>query len=299
MPKMNKISDYADVHYKIGMRLFNEGNYQIAIKELQTYIDYESNPALESYLYLGKALFLTDQYFAAIIPLNEFIKKSETSNLPYAYDVLGQCYLALDDIEIAKVCYETATQLDPMCASAWHNWGVLQMTLLEKMALESEEMNHGFLLAIHYYQEALTSCDNNDDIFKKIATSNLAECLAQYGHYLYKLDHYEEALIQYSAAIENDSDHLSALNQAGMCCFKQGHYEDAIAWFALIIERTVNPQEQADAWLNIACSYRLAKNFESALKAINNAKELAPDDASVMIEENNIISGSLGRAGAS
>jgi tetratricopeptide (TPR) repeat protein len=116
------------IHYKTGVRLFDEKNYQAAMTELQIYLDKEQHPEVDAYLYLGKALFLTGQQIIAIDQLRKFITKSESANLPYAYDLLGQCYAALNDISNATINYQLATQMEPACASAWHNWGLLHMT---------------------------------------------------------------------------------------------------------------------------------------------------------------------------
>jgi tetratricopeptide (TPR) repeat protein len=236
--------------------------------------------------------------------------------------------------------YQRATQIEPACASAWHNWGLLCMTsakhslegnlqtcleslnyakqyfmnslvhfghhpiflnriarwheryvtLLENLVDKNEEICGNYHLAIKYYQAALAHGNVNDAPFKNIVISNLVECWTQYGHHLYKLGNYKEAFAIYLAVLEKEDAHISALNQAGMCLFKQDQYQNARVWFSLIIERTKDAQDQADAWLNIACCYRLESNFEKAQEAIIKAKELAPTDSFIDEEEKNIIS---------
>ncbi|MCA0403566.1 MAG: tetratricopeptide repeat protein [Proteobacteria bacterium] len=51
------------------------------------------------------------------------------------------------------------------------------------------------------------------------------------------------------------------------------------------MEKTEDKQEIADAWLNIACTYRLEKKWENAEAALSKAKQFAPKDSSITEEE--------------
>ena len=51
------------------------------------------------------------------------------------------------------------------------------------------------------------------------------------------------------------------------------------------MEKTEDKQEIADAWLNIACTDRLEKEWKKAEEALNKAKKLTPEDSAITEEE--------------
>ncbi len=67
--------------------------------------------------------------------------------------------------------------------------------------------------------------------------------------------------------------------------FKQDCYPEARKYFSSILEKTEDKQEIADAWLNIACAYRLEKKWEKAEEALSQAKKFAPEDSSITEEQ--------------
>ena len=67
--------------------------------------------------------------------------------------------------------------------------------------------------------------------------------------------------------------------------FKQDCFLEARQYFSSILEKTEDKQEIADAWLNIACTYRLEKEWKMAEEALNQAKKLALEDSSITEEE--------------
>ncbi|EHL32161.1 tetratricopeptide repeat protein [Legionella drancourtii] len=85
--------------------------------------------------------------------------------------------------------------------------------------------------------------------------------------------------------IHLDPEHLIVINQIGMSFFKQDCFPEARQNFSSILEKTEDKQEIADAWLNIACTYRLEKEWTKAEEALNQAKRFAPEDSSIVEEE--------------
>jgi tetratricopeptide (TPR) repeat protein len=301
----------------------------------------EIDPQLpESYLFLGKSYFLNDEKQEAINSLKTFIKlrqysSADVENVSYAFDMLGQCYEAENKDNEALICYQTATKINPSCASAWHNMALFYIKLAQqylehdlaksvkwfkdakfflKNALElcsenpvflqtvaswyekyievleqlteedpavSENIIRNFNFAIQYYRKGIAACGQNDSILKNIILTNLTECLAQYGHHLYRDENYTGAQQLYLEVINLDPDHLSAINQLGMSYFKQKNFVEARSYFSKIFGQTQDKQEHADAWLNIACTYRLEKRWEEAEKALIQAKIYSPDDLAI------------------
>ncbi|MCW8397744.1 tetratricopeptide repeat protein [Legionella sp. PATHC038] len=109
-------------------------------------------------------------------------------------------------------------------------------------------------------------------------TEDLTECYVQFGHHLYQSKDYIKAQELYLLTLEVDQSHIPALNQAGMCFFKQEMYTEARKIFVMILEQTSDIQVQTDAWLNIACCYRLEKNWEKAEQSLLKAQTLAQDN---------------------
>lgn len=330
-----------------GVESFNKHEYQTAKTLFLQAID--KNPEEpESYLFLGKSCFFCDEKSDAIVHLKKYIElnqhnSDEVANVSYAFDLLGQCYEAGNKDSAAITCYTSATKINPLAASAWHNLGLLYIKsaqhyleqdlansfklfrgaqiflkkaleicstnpmflnsvaswyekyieALEKVTEEEEavqkNIDNNFKLAIEYYQKALTACREDDIVLKNIITSNLTECLAQYGHHLYRAENFVRALELYTQAIEFDPEHLVVINQIGLSFFKQNLFPEARKYFSDILGKTTDPQELADAWLNIACTYRLEKSWVNAENALNEAKKFAPEDPSIFDEEQKLM----------
>lgn len=170
--------------------------------------------------------------------------------------------------------------------ASWHE----QYVELLELAIEDEDtvqenIAKNFGDAIHYYQNAFFYCKEEELTLKNIILSNLTECLAQYGHHLYKNENYQKAQEIYLKALNFDPEHLVVINQIGMSLVKQTCFRDARQYFASILEKTEDLQEIADAWLNIACTYRLEKKWQKAEEALGKAKQFAPEDSSIADEE--------------
>lgn len=147
------------------------------------------------------------------------------------------------------------------------------------------KINNAYKSAIQYFHQAIHAYNEKGLVFKNTIKSDLIECLAQYGHYLYKNKFYEKAQKYYIQAIKLDPEHITALNQMGMCLSKRKSYNEARAYFEEIISRNSNPQEQADAWLNIAYTYRLQRNYPKSAKALRESQRLSPHDPAIKNEE--------------
>lgn len=177
---------------------------------------------------------------------------------------------------------------NPMFLHTIASWHEQYIEILEK-ATDSEnaiqkKIDANFKHAIQHYIQALLACSEQDLTFKDKVISNLAECLAQYGHYFYRNKNYHNALDKYLEAIQLVPCHLAAINQAGMSLFRQGCFSEAREYFVSILEKTKDTQELADAWLNITCTYRMEKNWNKADAALNHAKRLAPEDPAIVEE---------------
>lgn len=178
---------------------------------------------------------------------------------------------------------------NPVFLQSAASWYEQYIEVLER-AVENEDavkknIASNFSYAIQYYRKALSVCHEQDLALRNIILSNLTECLAQYGHHLYKNKDYKKAQDTYLEALQLDPTHLIAINQIGMSLFKQGCFSEARDYFSTIFDKTGDKQEIADAWLNIACTYREEKKWDEAEKALSQAKKFAPADPSIAEEE--------------
>lgn len=174
--------------------------------------------------------------------------------------------------------------------ASWHEQSIENMEQSAESVLDFQQKRDShFKLAISYYQKALATCDKDDTAFMRIVTDNLSECLAQYGHIHYRNEDYAAAEGCYLQTVQLDSAHLVALNQLGMCYVKQGNFSHARTYFQAILSKTDDSQELADAWLNIACTYRLEKSFKKAEDALNQAKILSDDVPALSEEEKKLV----------
>jgi len=182
---------------------------------------------------------------------------------------------------------------NPVFLQSAASWYEQYIEVLERV-VEGEDavqknIASNFNYAIQYYREALSVCHEQDFALRNIILSNLTECLAQYGHHLYKNKDYKNAQKTYLESLHLDPEHLIVINQIGMSLFKQDCFLEARKYFSSILEKTEDNQEVADAWLNIACTYRLEKKWENAEKALSQAKKFAPKDSSIAEEEMELI----------
>ena len=145
-----------------------------------------------------------------------------------------------------------------------------------------DENNYG--IAKDFFLQAIGINPEVAESYLYLGKCFFTECLAQYGHHLYNKD-YKKAQETYLEAMHLDPEHLIVINQLGMSLFKQDCFPAARKYFSSILEKTEDKQEIADAWLNIACTYRLEKKWVNAEAALSKAKQFAPEDSSITEEE--------------
>ncbi|MDR3503643.1 MAG: tetratricopeptide repeat protein [Legionella sp.] len=223
---------------------------------------------------------------------------SAWNNMGLFYIKSALHYLETDLVESAKlfkgalVFIKKALELggdNPVFLQSVASWYEQYIEVLEK-AVENEDaiqknIAGNFCYAIQYYRKALSVCCEDDIALRTIILSNLTECLAQYGHHLYKNKDYKNAQEIYLEAMHLDPEHLIVINQIGMSLFKQDCFPEARKCFFSILEKTEDQQEIADAWLSIACTYRAEKNWDKAEESLSQAKKFAPEDSSITEEE--------------
>ncbi|MCW8397742.1 hypothetical protein OQJ26_02935 [Legionella sp. PATHC038] len=157
-----------------GVEAFKKGEY-IQAKELFLQ-EINLNPeSPEAYLFLCKTCFLSDEKNEAISYLNRFFELSMNTknreNWSDAFDLLGQCYAANNQNEVAISYYFAAIENDFNCVSARYNLGLSYMKLAQDY-LKSNLKNCFILL--RDAQIALISvlelCSDNPKFFHTAAS---------------------------------------------------------------------------------------------------------------------------------
>lgn len=293
----------------LGESCFKCGLKSEAIEPLRRYINFSKNDSLavpnilEAFKLLGQCYESENKDNAAIACYHAITKtdsssafawhrmgflstKSALAHLERDVNQAYESFMAAKEF-LAKalaICKENPEFLNSVAS-----WYEKYIKLLEK-SMENEEavqanISNNFELAIEYYRKALDTCSGIYIEKKNDILSNLTECLARYGHHLYRSKNFIKAQEYYIEVLELDPSHLSAITQMGMSFSKQNQFAEARQFFSDILGKTEDQQDRADAWLNIASTYRSEMNLEEAEKALNKAKNLAPEDPNILKEE--------------
>lgn len=230
---------------------------------------------------------------------------SAWNNMGLLYIKSALHYIEQEPLTISRDFFNTAKLFiikalkisgdNPMFLKSVASWYEQYIELLEKSTEDEEavqkNITNNFDYATQYYRKALAICYENDIGLRNIIISNLTTCFAKYGDYLYSNENYINAREVYLEAVKLSSDHLNAITQVGMCLFKQNDFVGSRKYFFEIFEKTDDKQEISDAWLNIACTYRLEKDWLNAENALNKAKIFAeePDDPYIVKEEQKLV----------
>lgn len=200
-----------------GLNAFNDNNYEIA-KDLFFQATSEYPQEAENYLYLGRCYFFCNETQLAISSLKQFIEltknmSNEIANVSYAFDLLGQCYEAENNNVEALICYEKATNIYPLDASAWNNLGLIYIKIARTYLDEDLQLSIVYFNdALIYIKKALNLYKNNPlflqsvaswfeqyiEVFKRITVED--ECTLQKNidcYVTYALKFRQKALLAY------------------------------------------------------------------------------------------------------
>jgi tetratricopeptide (TPR) repeat protein len=138
-------------------------------------------------------------------------------------------------------------------AASWHNQG-----------LQYAEQND--------YQEAIKAFSESINAFKP----DLAETYLQRGLIYHRLGDYEQAVADYSSAIELKPDFPLAYNNRGWSYFQLGNSQLAIVNYTKAIELDPSNPEFTTPYNNRGWTYYLEGDYDRALADFNQAIDLNP-----------------------
>lgn len=260
----------ADIYYKQGLRLEEDGRYDVAIQLYKRAIQLAPDQDYY-YLFLGRAW-------------------------------MGKAGTAKDNTERAQCFNESlqaldkARQLNPLNTDHYANLGRLHRNWAD-VATTAEERAQKLELAHHYYVQATTLSPHNAQLFNEWALVYMARgdndgALEKINHSL-ALDHkysstylllgnfyavqgkLDEAAEAYRQALEYDPENAEAYSTLGYIYFEQGNITDAVAYNERAVE--LNPNlARAHSTLGLLY-YRLGR-IEAAVEENLKVLQLFPND---------------------
>ncbi len=103
------------------------------------------------------------------------------------------------------------------------------------------------------------------------------------GNCLYQLNRMPEAAAAFRKAVRSgDGSHAPSLFNLASVLFRLGHYGESIAAYRRGLQ--LDP-ENGDAWIYLADAYARTRDAVGALRAIEKARALAPDDVSLIYQQ--------------
>jgi tetratricopeptide (TPR) repeat protein len=220
---------------------------------------------------------------------------------PEAWYYKGVAVSHLGEQEEALRCFEVCIQSDPTHAGAWENKGVC---LLNKNnideALQCFEKSLAFtktnetdlvkcnrwfvkgycLEKQKNYTEALECYDKSIALFPKAE-----QAISQKGHVLFAQNKINEADTCFNEALDIDPNLSTALYGKGQVKSNQKKYKDAVPYFAKAIEIAKETKQIGNIeglYLTMAFSQLNLKEYEEALKSINNGLETSAKNVDLL-----------------
>ena len=240
-------SDYAEVHYNLGVTLQELNQLNAAVKSYEKALAIKPDYA-NVCNNLGNILKDLGQHDAAVKSFEKAIVIKP--DYAEAHNNLGVTFQELDKQDAAVKCYEKALSIKPDYADAHNNLGnVLK--------------DHGQLdAAVKSYEKALSIKPNFAD-----AHYNLGSTLKEVGQI-------DAAIKCYEQALSIKPSYAEAFNNLGIALMSLGRLDAAVKSYNQAI--TIKP-EYANAYANHGDVMKRLKRLDEALASYERAFALKPD----------------------
>lgn len=182
-----------------------------------------------------------------VIPKVKFTKEQQAQ-----YDAAiknGQTYLQQENMDLAKMCFQTALQLDGNSVPAHIGMGICLSNASDLAPAQFE------------LTEAL-----------RVQASN-SEARFLLGQLMMKEHHWDEAGGQFLQVLKYEPNHHSSRGNLAVCLQQLGQVDAAIGQYKYILEK--NPKA-ADAAYNLGAAYEFKKNIEEAIFYYKKAIAIDP-----------------------
>jgi Ca-activated chloride channel homolog len=98
------------------------------------------------------------------------------------------------------------------------------------------------------------------------------------GNDLYDAKKYTDAEVAYRKSLEKDKDLLQGKFNLGDAVYKQNHFDEAIQEYTAALGKTTDPNMQAKIYHNIGNAYCSSNQYPEGVKAYTNALKCNPKD---------------------
>lgn len=230
----------------LATKLFNNKNYEEAVKYFEKYLNSTTEKNSDIYFMLGISYFQLLNFNKAIENYSKAIEIKETHTL---YNNRGIAYAELKLFNEAISDYSKAIEINPNYPLAYNNKANAEIDL-------------------KLYDEAIL------DYSKAIEIEPNYE-IAYYNRGVAKanLNKFDEALLDYNKAIEINPNYIDPYYNRAILKENNNELEDAISDYDKIIELAPN---FSLAYYNRGILYLNLKNYEEAIKNFQKTMELDP-----------------------
>ncbi|MCI0712942.1 MAG: tetratricopeptide repeat protein [Chloroflexi bacterium] len=277
----NGYEDEAEIRRYRGIAQAETGNYEAALEDLNTVLEEEPGD-LEMLFYSAVSNIALENYDGAIDTLTDIIER-DYGKLGEAYMQRGIAELALGETDSAIRDFTQAIQQDETLAEAYYRRGLAHRDLSNNEDAIADftraiELDTTFGAAYYYRGEIYL---NQSDYETAIADFDLAiqfdfdEIYKAYldrGFAYSNIGNPDEAIRNYTQAIEAQPDYARAYNNRGIIYFDQGDFERAIENFDKAIE--FDHFDLAAVYYNRGLSKYNLGDFEGSIEDFNAALEV-------------------------
>jgi tetratricopeptide (TPR) repeat protein len=113
--------------------------------------------------------------------------------------------------------------------------------------------------------------------YKGIAQEDKKEVRA--GNSNYEKGQYSNAELEYRKALEKNATSYAGTYNLGSSLYRQEKQEEAIKQYTAAVERAANPGQKSDAYHNLGNAFVKAEKYAEAVSAYKNALKLDPADS--------------------
>jgi len=230
-----------------GLAALARKNYQEAAMLFRENAESFGQEAAESWFYLGNSLFFTQDYKGAI----QAYERSTQINpvLAAAWSNWGVVLTDMKRFDEAVEKYQRATQINPDLAVVWYNLGVVLAGLKR------------FDDAIEKYQRAIQ------------INPHYAIAWSNWGVVLTDIKRFDEAIEKYQRAVQINPELAEVWYNWGVSLAKLRRFDEAVKKYQMAIE--INP-EYAQAWSNWGATLADMKMFDESVEKYQRAININP-----------------------
>ncbi len=261
-----------EASFLIGESHFLNGDYQLAEEDLERFLrDYPDDERGAQVLFLiARSHERMGDCVTAIEYYRRYLAQRDVV-ADYVHELIGDCYVNLEDYSQAIVAYREALQESPSSDQ--------ETGLMEKVA-DAYSTAARYAESITWYEALLRKAEKDDQRAKfeyLIGQSylELEKPEEAHQHFLEAVDRYPKAWYAYQALVELvDAGVEVDEYQRGLVDYYAGAYWPAIRAFFRYIEST--PDHTGDAYYYVGFAYSAVGSYESAMSAFDALIESYP-----------------------